>query len=114
MNKYYAAICLFMLTGWSMRVDAISYTTVDLGDFSCSSLNDSGQVAGMVMLDGVRRAAVRKTDGTMLYYPSTNDSDSWAYDISNTGYVAVMCGPEAYRWDGVNTPQRLSSPRWFQ
>lgn len=110
MNKYFTIICLFVLTGWSVQANAVAYTITDLGSFRGESINDSGQIAGMVMLDGVRRAAVRKTDGTMLHYPSTNDSDSWAYDISNTGYVAVMCGPEAYRWDGVNTPQRLDGP----
>ena len=60
MNKYFAVICLFVLTGWSVQANAVAYTITDLGSFRGESINDSGQIAGMVMLDGVRRAAVRR------------------------------------------------------
>lgn len=114
MNKNTLLVSLFALVVLSMQACATSYMTVDLGGFTPYGLNDLGQIAGQIRTDAAQfKAGIREVDGSITRPPLWDEGEypySSAHAISNTGYVAGMCGPEAFRWDGVTTPQRLDGP----
>lgn len=114
MHKYLNAACIFVLVGLAIPAGAVSYVATDIGSFSGLHLNDSGQIAGTYN----NRAAVREADGTITYVPSLWSNSSYAYGISNSGYVVGLCYDTVhnvnapFRWKAGSDPQQLVGGRY--